>query len=174
MEAREQEALIKWMRNLWIVCASMVITLVMYIGVCHYFAERFQTRSYPYDLPIEMFKNIFYGLAVVSLFLAYFLRKLLLKVKVDNSSVKVIKATPARNQPPFIAKYFNAVIVSLTISESIGLYGFVLFFLGADFQTLYIFMAISAAAMFYFPPKIEELKELATATRSAYGGSENI
>ena len=149
----------------------MVVALVMYIVVCYYLAENLQTRL-SQDVPLEMVKNIFYGLTVGSLLLANFLKKLLLRVKIDQPHQTLIDPTPARHQPPFVTRYFNAVIVSLAMSESIGLYGFVLFFLGADFQTLYIFMAISAAAMIYFRPKIEELKELATAMGSTQGARE--
>ena len=160
MEQKEQEAIEKGMRMLWIIWASMLVSLVMYIVVCYCLAENLQTRS-SQDVPLEMFKNIFYGLTVGSLLLANFLKKLLLRVKIDQPHQTLINPTPVRHQPPFVTRYFNAVIVSLAISESIGLYGFVLFFFSADFPTLYTFMAISAAAMFYFRPKIEELKKLA-------------
>jgi hypothetical protein len=64
------------------------------------------------------------------------------------------------------------IIVFLAMSESIGLYGFVFSFFSADFPTLYTFMAISATAMFYFHPKIEELKKLAAVMGSAHGARE--
>jgi|LQYC01.1.fsa_nt_gi hypothetical protein len=119
-----------------------------------------------------MAKNIFYGLTVGSLLLANFLKKLLLKVKTDHSHQTLIDPTPVRHQPPFVTRYFNAVIVSLAVSESIGLYGFVLFFFSADFPIPYTFMAISAAAMFYFRPKIEELNRLAAVMGGAHGARE--
>ena len=62
-----------------------------------------------------------------------------------------------------------AMIVSLALSESIGVYGLVLFLIGDSFQTLYIFIGISVVAMFFYRPKREDLETLATAihTKSA-------
>jgi hypothetical protein len=171
MEQKEQEAIEKGMRMLCIIWASMLVALVMYIVVCYYLAENLQTRS-SQDVPLEMFKNIFYGLTVGSLLLANFLKKLLLRVKIDQPHQMLVDPTPVLHQPLFVTRYFNAVIVSLAISGCIGLYGFVFFFFSADFPTLYTFMAISAAAMLYFRPKIEELKKLAAVMGSAHGPRE--
>ena len=55
--------------------------------------------------------------------------------------------------------------LSLAISESIGVHGFVLFLLGGDFKTLYIFIFISAIAMLVYRPKVEELGQLAIAMK---------
>jgi hypothetical protein len=67
------------------------------------------------------------------------------------------------NQPLFLGEYTTAMIVSLALSESIGIYGLVLFLLGDSFQTLYIFISISALAMFFYRPKREDLETLAIA-----------
>jgi len=58
------------------------------------------------------------------------------------------------------------MIVSLALSESIGIYGLVLFLLGDSFQTLYIFISISALAMFFYRPKREDLETLAIAMQT--------
>jgi hypothetical protein len=71
-----------------------------------------------------------------------------------------------------VTKYFTAFIVSRSISESIGLYGFVICFFSADFPILYTFMVISVAAMFYFRPKTEEVKKLAVVIGIPHGASE--
>ena len=52
------------------------------------------------------------------------------------------------------------MIVSLALSEFIGIMGLVLFFLGDNFQVLYTFMAISAIAMLFYRPKRQELETL--------------
>ena len=160
MEAKEQEAIAKGMRMLWIVWGAMLASLVLYIGVCHFLAEQISPRFLP-SVPAEMMSNILYGIAAISLFAAHFLRKLLVKNKIKLPKATGPKMTSAQNQPPFVMHYFTAVVISLAISESIGLYGFVLFFLWVDFQSLYSFMAIAAAAMIYFRPKREELQGLA-------------
>jgi len=70
------------------------------------------------------------------------------------------------NQSAIIGKYVTAMLVSLALSEFIGIMGLALFFLGDNFQVLYIFMAISAVAMFFYRPKREELETLALAMQS--------
>ena len=67
------------------------------------------------------------------------------------------------DQPRALARYTTAVIISLALSECIGIYGLVLFLLGDEYQTLYIFIGAAAAAMFYFRPKREELVDLSMA-----------
>ena len=48
-----------------------------------------------------------------------------------------------------------------------------LFFpLSDEFYTLYIFMVLAATEVFYFRPKIEELKKLAAVMESAHGARE--
>jgi hypothetical protein len=69
------------------------------------------------------------------------------------------------NTAPFVGKYTTFVIVSLALSESIGIYGFVLFLLGDSFQTLYTFIAVSALAMIFYRPKRKELEKLAMTYR---------
>ena len=62
-----------------------------------------------------------------------------------------------------MARYTPAVVISLAISESIAIFGLVLFILGDDFQTLYIFLVVSAIAMIFHRPKNEELRQLSSS-----------
>lgn len=55
------------------------------------------------------------------------------------------------------------MIVTLAIAESVAIYGLLLLFLGKDFQSLYIFTAVSAAAMIVHRPKMDEVERLAIA-----------
>lgn len=57
-------------------------------------------------------------------------------------------------------RYSSAVIASLAMSESIGIYGLFLFLLGKNEMDLYLLVGISAAAMYYFRPRREELINL--------------
>jgi hypothetical protein len=67
----------------------------------------------------------------------------------------------AHDQPPAVMqRYTGAVIASLAMSESVGIYGLVLYLLGKDETDLYLLLAISALAMVYHRPKREELADL--------------
>ncbi|MBU2499127.1 MAG: hypothetical protein KKE57_09510 [Proteobacteria bacterium] len=61
------------------------------------------------------------------------------------------------------------MMISLALSESIGIYGLVLFFLGDSLRTLYTFIGISALAIIYHRPKREELETLALAMQREGG-----
>ncbi len=47
------------------------------------------------------------------------------------------------------------------MSESIGVYGLILFFMGKNRSDLYILIVISAAAMLYYRPNKEEVISMA-------------
>ena len=124
--------------------------------------------TYKYDSlnRIIELKKILYGVALATFVLAYFLRKLMVSGRFSGSQGSPFKPVGPSRQPPYLAKYTMAVVVSLAFSESMGIYGLVLFFLGEDLQTLYTFIAISALAMIFFRPKMEELERLASAAKT--------
>jgi hypothetical protein len=91
----------------------------------------------------------------------------MLAVRSIGPDVRPSEPSSYSSQPQALGKYTTAVMVSLALSESIGIYGLVLFFLGSTIQTLYLFMVISACAMIFFRPKKEELAELAISMQAA-------
>jgi F0F1-type ATP synthase membrane subunit c/vacuolar-type H+-ATPase subunit K len=158
----EKDAIQKGMMTLWIMWAAMIGSILIYIYIVHAFGDEIRQPLHP-DFPMELLRNIFYGLSIITILLSHFLRKLLLAVKNDNVSPGFLKSKAQPNQPLFVGKYTIALMISLALSESIAIYGLVLFLLGADLQTFYIFTAISVLSMFYYRPKKIELEELAIA-----------
>jgi hypothetical protein len=159
-EPQEQAAINKGMQTLWIIWAAMLGSLFSYIIACHILGEGFGQFEGS-DLPIGLLRKILVGVGVVVLLLAYFKRRSLLLDPKGIPQPKPVERTAGWNTIPFVAKYVAVVIVSLAMSESIGIYGFVLFLLGDSFQTLYTFIAVSALAMLFYRPKREELNKLA-------------
>ena len=86
-----------------------------------------------------------------------------MKVRPHANKAKFTKQTSRFNQPLFVGQYIPAVITTLALAESIGIYGLLLFLLGGDFKTLYTFIIVSALAMIFYRPKREELERLALA-----------
>jgi hypothetical protein len=154
----------KGLRILWIIWAAMLGSLFVYVFICHQVGEEIRGNT-SLDFPISLLKNILYGAVIVTLFLAHFLRRFMLTCRFSISEVRFFKPAAISNQPSLIAKYTIAVFVSLALCESIGLYGLVLFFLGDDLQTLYIFITISALSMLFYRPKMEELERLTLIMR---------
>ncbi len=57
-------------------------------------------------------------------------------------------------------RYFVSMLVALTLAESIGIYGLVLFYLGKDRVDLYLLSFVSAVSMLFYFPKKEHLRAL--------------
>jgi F0F1-type ATP synthase membrane subunit c/vacuolar-type H+-ATPase subunit K len=161
----ETDAIQKGMMTLWIMWAAMIVSILIYIYIAYAFGDEIRKPLHP-DFPLENLRSILYGISIITIVLSYYLRKLLLAVKDDNVPSGFLKSKAQPNQPLFVGKYTVALMISLALSESIAIYGLVLFLLGADFQTFYIFTAVSVLSMFYYRPKKIELEELAIAMQT--------
>jgi uncharacterized integral membrane protein len=162
LEPKESKALDRGMRTLWFIWAAMLVSLLMYVFICHQPGIGFKGVGGT-DFPIGLLRNIFFSVGIAVWFMAYFMRRSMLSVRAGISKPKPVEHMVKWDGPPFIARYATAVIVSLALSESIGIYGFVLFLLGGGFKTLYAFIGISALAMVFYRPKREEMEKLAIA-----------
>ena len=166
MEAQEKDAIDKGMKTLWFVWAAMLVSLLMYVFICHQPGVGFKSVEGS-DFPIGLLRNIFFGAGAAAWLMTYFMRRSMLSVRAGISKPKPVERMVRWNAPPFFARYAAAVIVSLGLAESIGIYGFVLFLLGGGFKTLYTFIGISALAMVFYRPKREEMERLAMAYKQA-------
>ena len=74
-----------------------------------------------------------------------------------------------------LQRYSAATIVALAMSESIGVYGLILFFLGKNSTDLYLLILIAAAAMVVYRPRKDEMLSLVQAgpMDSGAGGETN-
>ena len=129
---------------------SILALLIIYLGICMFINESYQIPVGE-NFPITTLKNAFYVVSIIILFGIKFIRNKLIPEKGNRSENRV---------QYYIDKYKVAVIVSSTLSECIGIFGLVLFFLSKNFNDLYILLAISAAAMIFYRPKKSELTEL--------------
>jgi hypothetical protein len=166
VEAQGKDAIDKGMRILWFLWGAMVCFLLIYIFVCHQLGEGFGGDGGA-DIPVVLLRNIFFILAAAELVMSYFLRRFMLKDRSRVAGAAMVRQASALNQSPFLIRYFAAVVISLALSESIGIYGLVLFLLGGGFKTLYTFIGISALAMVFYRPKREEMERLAMAYKQA-------
>lgn len=148
---------------MWIIWAGMVGSLAIYIVICNLIGDQIKRPIGP-SFPLTLLRNIFFGISIVTLITTYFIRNLILK-KPSGSPGSVSTSEPSRQDldNKISAKYTVSMIISLVLCESVGIYGLVLFFLGGSFQVMYTFMIISAAGMFYYRPKREEIEALSHA-----------
>jgi len=112
------------------------------------------------------FRAILYIISFVTLFVTRYVRNLILSAKGQGILFK------QTSQHPVLMKYSVSMIVALALSESIAIYGLVLFFLGKNAIDLYLLILVSAAAMLTYRPKKSEIISLAemNQTDSASGG----
>lgn len=155
----------KGLLALWIFWAAGLGSLFIYVLVCHEWADAIQQSVSP-NFPLDLMRNILYGFAIFTLLLTHFLRKGILAGRSGSSGPMCLKPQLLSNQPSVLGRYMKAVIVSLALSEGVGIYGFALFLLGDDFRTLHMLIGISAIAMFFYRPKTEELERLALAMQT--------
>jgi hypothetical protein len=143
----------------------MLGSLCIYLFICHLFGDEARGIAGS-NFPMGIVKNILYIVVIVTLVITYFFRKIMLSGNSGQSESNVDNLKLFESQAPFIPKYTTAIIVSLSLSESVGIYGLILFFLGDKYQTLYIFIGISALAMIYFRPKREDIEKMSLAMKS--------
>ncbi|MEW5725286.1 MAG: hypothetical protein AB1896_19385 [Thermodesulfobacteriota bacterium] len=168
MDPLEKENLVrKALPIAWILWGALLGSLVIYLVVAYVISQQTPPES---DLPADSLqKPLLYVLALLGaglIVLSHFVRRLLLRPKTGPAPAAQPGpgpiVTPFPGQHPLVGKYLAALLVSLALCEAIGIFGLVLFFLGRDMMTLYVFIAVSAAAMVYHRPKEEELSEFLT------------
>ncbi len=150
---------------LWIIWGAMLVSLGIYVLVCHLVIDGIR-QAVESDFTFDMLRNILYGVSIFTLFLAHFVRRFILAPRSVGSGSRSSQPPPLEDKSAVVGKYTIAMLLSLVFSESIGIFGLVLFFLGDSFQTLYIFIGISALGMFHYRPRREEIEKLTAALQS--------
>jgi len=137
---------------------NILFSLVLYIVVCYVLNQKSDT---PPDstIPFTLFRNILLIISALTIIAAYFIRKHMLKP--GKLYARIQKNRRGTHYHPAVIQYNAAVMISACLANTAGIFGFVLFLLSRDFQTLYIFIAISAIATVYYRPQKEQLMNLA-------------
>jgi hypothetical protein len=134
----------------WFVVGMMLVTLVIYLCICHQFGHELQT-----PLPEERrvyIRSLFYAIAIIAFPITNLIRHIQLRL---NQTMPGNKSAKSR--------YLLTVIVSMMLVEGTGVLGFVMFMLGDDFNTLYIFLGLSALGLYLYRPKMEEYQQIVEA-----------
>jgi hypothetical protein len=127
----------------WIIVSMMLVTLMIYLFICYQFGHELQE-----PLPEErrvVFRTSFYIIAIIAFPITNLIRHIQLRL---NQTMPGNKSAKSR--------YLLTVIVSMLLVESVGMLGFVMFMLGDDFNTLYIFIGLSCLGLYLYRPKEDE------------------
>ena len=150
----ELERINKGLLTLNVIWAAMLISLSIYVFVGLYIKDTLRITME--KNVIDMLRNSLYLVSVITLIATRFIRKLILAGKGINAE----RSSYQSDQPRGLAIYTSAMVVSLAMTESIGIYGLVLFFLGKNEVDLYLFIVISAATMLFYRPKRDDIVSL--------------
>ena len=161
LEKEEMQHLQKnWKVNM-IIWGAIFASLPVYLIICKLLDKQQLVGQDP-DLPMETIAIVLIVASIVTLFVTSLIRKKL--IKVENSRVIVSDETGL--SVPWVhqvtARYTAAMVISAALSESIGIYGLVVFLLSQNFVLFYQFLFLSAAGMLYYRPRKEELMDFAS------------
>jgi len=164
----DKELFERQLQILWIIWAGFSVFLVIYPSICLLWGDALYRYTSPF--PLDLMRDILYGVSVLTVILTHFLRNFILGRRSGSSSPMSSQPPTPSDQSEVVGKYVTAMMVSLALSESIGIYGFILFVLGADLKTVFFFNGIAALAMFIYRPKREELERLSVGMHRAVVG----
>ena len=136
--------------NHWLIVAMMFLALIIYVVVCHVFSHDLQA-TLP-EQRREFIRTIFYIIAIIAFPLTNLIRHIQLRL---NQTVPGNQSAKSR--------YLLTIIVSMTLVEAVGVLGFVMFMLGDDFNTLYIFVGLASLGLYLYRPKEEEYFQIVEA-----------
>lgn len=148
----------KGLLTLKMIWAAMLMSLAIYLFVGLQVAD---TMKSPMDeQTFGMVKMGLYLIALGILVATRFMKKMILSGKGQTRTPADAGGIPTPSRPPALQTYTTATILSLAMSEGVGILGLVLYFLGKNPMDLYLLLFLSAAAMFMHRPSREELMTL--------------
>lgn len=154
----EMEKLNKGFLTLNIIWASMLVSLLIYLFVCLYIQDTIVIKMQINN--IKNIRNVLYILAIITIVAIRFIKNAALYPK--NAVVRPSTENLNNETVPskVLAKYTSAMMISLAMAESVGIYGVVLFLLAKNTSDLYVFVLMAAAVMLFYRPKKDELLAL--------------
>ena len=147
--AQELHRGMAFVRGIWF---AMFASLILYVAIAPMLFNTSITFS---EQGYRTLRLALYGAALLTLVLTWLIRRLLLR-----GSSRPTKPTRS-GQHPSVSRYVSVMMVTMGMSEAIGVYGLILYVLGQQRQDLYLLTLLSAAAMLLYFPKREEILNLA-------------
>ena len=139
----------------WLIQGVMMALLVVYVIVCITLGDQIQ-QPLP-EAQRVLIRTIFYVVAIVTFPVTNLLRYIQLRL---NQTMPFSNIDPEGEAKK---RYLVTVIVSMSLIESVGIFGLVMFVLGDNFNSLYIFTGLSALGLFLYRPKAHEYAGIVNA-----------
>jgi len=134
----------------WVIVGIMLTMLITYNIICHTIGT--DIRINLAEEQRVFIRSIFYVIAIILFPLSNLLRHILLRLNQtmpgDNS---------AKN------RYLMTTIITLVTIEIVGMFGFIMFMLGDEYNSLYIFSVLGALGLFLHRPREHEYRQIIEA-----------
>lgn len=166
MDNYSEESLNKAHRTATLVGLFMVFSVLIYAGVVEFLVRSKDPFAGFSPLPPDvynMLRMILFILGIIDFALIPFLRKCRLTMQQGCGSL------PADSQPNPAGKLFSVSIISMALSESIAIYGLVLFLLNGARVDFYVFFFLSLIAFTAFFPRYERWQVWTQEMRDTVG-----
>jgi hypothetical protein len=175
----------------WVILGIMLVMLMIYVIVCQTLGDQLQQ---PLPEPKRvLIRTVLYVVAIVTFPLTNLIRYIQLHLnqtmpyshteqgnngcmdaggtipRTGKVELRLKQQSRAMHEAIAEAKnrYLLTVIVSMALVESIGVFGFVMFILGDNFNTLYIFTGLSVLGLYLYRPKANEYAKIIEALTRA-------
>jgi hypothetical protein len=138
----------------WIIIVLFISLQSSYIFMCHWLPHVLQQ-----PIPAEqrlVIRTLFYVMAIIGFPLTRLIRYIQIRLN------QTMPGNQSAGQ-----RYLITVIMSQAFMASIGLLGFVMFILGDDFNTLYLFSGLAILGFFIYRPRREEYESIVAALHKA-------
>lgn len=131
------------LRPHWLICSAMLAMLAAYNVFCHFWADAYRLNVD--ESQRVVIRTVFYVLAIIVFPLTNLMRHILLRL---NQTMPGEKSAADR--------YLLTIVITQSMIEVIALFGPIMFILGDDFNTLYIFSVLGTLGAVLHRPKPDE------------------
>jgi len=134
----------------WVIVGIMLIMLISYNIICHTLGEEIRI-----NLPEEQrifIRSILYVITIILFPLTNLLRHIFLRLNQTMPGDK-----PAKD------RYLMTTVITLLSIEVVAVFGFVMFMLGDEYNTLYIFSTLGVLGLFLHRPREQEYRDIVDA-----------
>lgn len=157
------ERINKSMATLKIIWGAILFSLLLYLGAGLYLSKNL-SGGLSDPGTVSLLRAVLFAVSLVTLAVTKILR-----VKSFANARARGREGEGKNVGSAVGIYATATIVSLALSESIGIYGLVLSLLGGSTTDLFILVGLAAAAMVYYRPRTDEVMALVTGSDPGRG-----
>lgn len=140
----------------WLICAVMLTLLIAYNLICHIWGDQFKHTLEESER--VTLRTVFYVITIALFPLTNLIRHILLRLN---------QTMPGQTSAE--QRYLITIIVTQSMLELVSVFGLVMFLLGDDFNTLYIFSVLGLLGIYLHKPKSTEFESIVSALTSKAG-----